>query len=463
MRAIQIERVRRARGPEARRRCRPRARARARCSIRVRRAGHELRRHPPAHERLRAHATSCRWSPAARWRACARTPGERVVALCGTGGYAEYATAPAALTLPDPRRRRRRHRARADRPGPDRLAPVPHLARRWRRASRVVVHAAAGRRRLAGRPARQADGRRARDRHGLDRGEARAGARAGRRRGDRRLARGHEGAPGGGQRRPTVDVVFEMAGGEVFDAVARRAGAVRAPRHLRDRLARAANEVSSGRADAHARARSSASGSCTASGARRWSTRPSPTCSRASQRGELRVRVGRTYPLAEAARRPDRPGRAPHHGQAAAGPRRLDSSLPMTAFADLGLSETTLAALRDVGYESPSPIQEQAIPPLLEGARRDRPGPDRHRQDRRLRAADDRVRRSRRATPCRRSCSRRRGSCASRSPRRCAPTARARASTSWPCSAAPRSAPSRRSSAPGGQIVVGHRRAACST
>src|SRR5262249_17802239 len=28
--------------------------------------------------------------------------GERVVALCGTGGYAEYATAPAALTVPIP-------------------------------------------------------------------------------------------------------------------------------------------------------------------------------------------------------------------------------------------------------------------------------------------------------------------------------------------------------------------------
>src|SRR5881227_2606138 len=36
-------------------------------------------------------------------------------------------------------------------------------------------------------------------------------------------------------------------------------------------------------------------------------------------------------------------------------------------FADLGLTESTLAALRDVGYESPSPIQEQAIPTLLEG------------------------------------------------------------------------------------------------
>jgi ATP-dependent RNA helicase DeaD len=37
------------------------------------------------------------------------------------------------------------------------------------------------------------------------------------------------------------------------------------------------------------------------------------------------------------------------------------------SFADLGLSESTLQALRDVGYESPSPIQEQAIPALLEG------------------------------------------------------------------------------------------------
>src|SRR6202790_2040211 len=36
-------------------------------------------------------------------------------------------------------------------------------------------------------------------------------------------------------------------------------------------------------------------------------------------------------------------------------------------FADLGLSESTLHALRDVGYESPSPIQEQAVPSLLEG------------------------------------------------------------------------------------------------
>ena len=39
----------------------------------------------------------------------------------------------------------------------------------------------------------------------------------------------------------------------------------------------------------------------------------------------------------------------------------------MTTFKDLGLSEPVLAALRGVGYETPSAIQEQAIPPLLAG------------------------------------------------------------------------------------------------
>jgi ATP-dependent RNA helicase DeaD len=38
-----------------------------------------------------------------------------------------------------------------------------------------------------------------------------------------------------------------------------------------------------------------------------------------------------------------------------------------STFAELGLSEACLRALAQVGYESPSPIQEQAIPPLLAG------------------------------------------------------------------------------------------------
>src|SRR5918997_713965 len=39
----------------------------------------------------------------------------------------------------------------------------------------------------------------------------------------------------------------------------------------------------------------------------------------------------------------------------------------MTTFKELGLSEPVLRALQDVGYQSPSPIQEQAIPFLLQG------------------------------------------------------------------------------------------------
>jgi ATP-dependent RNA helicase DeaD len=39
----------------------------------------------------------------------------------------------------------------------------------------------------------------------------------------------------------------------------------------------------------------------------------------------------------------------------------------VSSFEELGLSEPVLAALRDIGYESPSAIQEQAIPPLLAG------------------------------------------------------------------------------------------------
>src|SRR5262245_66515523 len=39
----------------------------------------------------------------------------------------------------------------------------------------------------------------------------------------------------------------------------------------------------------------------------------------------------------------------------------------MTAFASLGLTPSTLQGRQDVGYEHPSPIQEQAIPVLLEG------------------------------------------------------------------------------------------------
>jgi ATP-dependent RNA helicase DeaD len=45
----------------------------------------------------------------------------------------------------------------------------------------------------------------------------------------------------------------------------------------------------------------------------------------------------------------------------------MTSATATKSFQELGLSRLTLEALHDVGYESPSPIQEQAIPSLLEG------------------------------------------------------------------------------------------------
>jgi len=43
------------------------------------------------------------------------------------------------------------------------------------------------------------------------------------------------------------------------------------------------------------------------------------------------------------------------------------ASSPTATFADLGLPAPLLEALNEVGYETPSPIQAQTIPPLLEG------------------------------------------------------------------------------------------------
>src|SRR5215218_3616352 len=40
----------------------------------------------------------------------------------------------------------------------------------------------------------------------------------------------------------------------------------------------------------------------------------------------------------------------------------------MPTFAELGLSEVTVEALAHLGYERPTPIQEQAIPPLIAGS-----------------------------------------------------------------------------------------------
>ena len=63
-----------------------------------------------------------------------------------------------------------------------------------------------------------------------------------------------------------------------------------------------------------------------------------------------------------------------------------DSSL--TSFHELGLAEPIARALAEEKYVTPTPIQAQTIPQVLAGPRRRRHRPDRHRQDRGLRAAD---------------------------------------------------------------------------
>ena len=45
-----------------------------------------------------------------------------------------------------------------------------------------------------------------------------------------------------------------------------------------------------------------------------------------------------------------------------------ESEAPALSFADLGLGDSVLRSLKDVGYETPSAIQAQTIPPLLAGA-----------------------------------------------------------------------------------------------
>ena len=161
--------------------------------------------------------------------------GQRVVAMAGTGGYAEYVAAPAAQTfaIPDG----------VD----DELAlalliqglTAWHLYRtcaRVQQGESVVVDLGRGRRRVAGRAARQAHGRGPRDRDGVVAREARADARAGRRRGGRPGHRGPDRRDRRGQRGQAASTPSSRwRAASIFDGVAARAGAVRPDGHLRHR------------------------------------------------------------------------------------------------------------------------------------------------------------------------------------------------------------------------------------
>lgn len=59
----------------------------------------------------------------------------------------------------------------------------------------------------------------------------------------------------------------------------------------------------------------------------------------------------------------------------------------MTTFSELGLSDSIVSSLTELGFEEPTPIQNEAIPALLTGADVARPRRHGHGQDRRLLAS----------------------------------------------------------------------------
>ena len=158
-----------------------------------------------------------------------------------------------------------------------------------------------------------------------------------------------------------------------------------------------------------------------------WRTRPrrprdpSGRTAAAALRGGRRTATAGERQGADAARAIEHSGPAPPRRRSAAvlGPsssRRRDGVAPkatccrrparcrarhkllcsVTTFADLGLSEPILDALKRRRLRVAQPDPGAGHPRAAPGPRRDRPGADRHRQDRRVRPADDRVRRSRR-------------------------------------------------------------------
>ena len=69
---------------------------------------------------------------------------------------------------------------------------------------------------------------------------------------------------------------------------------------------------------------------------------------------------------------PDPPNRIPHARDASVpasipGMTHATGNMPASPFIDLGLDERLVAALTALGYEEPTPIQRESIPPLLAG------------------------------------------------------------------------------------------------
>ena len=332
--------------------------------------------------------------------------GERVVALVGDGGYAEYAIAPRELVFPIP----------------DELDDGTALAMIIQGLTAWHLYRTAGargrgrerrralgrrRRRLARRAARPPARRRARDRDGLERRQARAGARARRRRGDRPRARGPDRAADRGQRGPRASTSSS------------RWPAARCSTPPTRRSRRSGGSSSTGsprRSPTRSRTGSLLRHSRAVVGFYLFHCLERPGMfadaladlfARAA-RGELRTVIGGTYPLEAGRPGADRPARAAHDGQAAARPRRMMRKLHSSCNGQVLRRSRSLrvhtarARRRRLRVAQPDP--GAGDPVAAGGPRRDRPGADGHRQDGRLRAADHGVRRPVRAARCRRSC-----------------------------------------------------------
>ena len=160
-----------------------------------------------------------------------------------------------------------------------------------------------------------------------------------------------------------VDVVFEMAGGRIFDQAFEALApfgrivaygiASREPEHGRDRPPDA-QEPLGDRLLAHALPRPPGDdgGAARRTSSSAW---PAASCGR---RWAAPTRCPRCA-------RPTRTSRAaaPPENCCSIRPRKVEA----VTFAELGLSKPMLDALSHLGYERPTPIQEQTIPALLEG------------------------------------------------------------------------------------------------
>ena len=83
--------------------------------------------------------------------------------------------------------------------------------------------------------------------------------------------------------------------------------------------------------------------------------------------GRARGNGRRRLPALRSGARTRRPDRPPDRRQATPGPARSKTKSTKIAFKDLGLSPAIQQALDELGFNEPTPIQEQAIPELLGG------------------------------------------------------------------------------------------------